>query len=178
MTIMAVVLSVAGSVPAAADDQRQPEAAGPGYWITFGHSGRCLTVPGNSTAPSTQLDQYDCMVPVQNNQLWEFEFTSNGFARLRNRHSGLCANVSGGSGANGAAIIQWPCGNFPNELWKGTYAFTYQGLDYYQLKAQHTGKCMAVRNADPANSAQLVQWDCSPPLDGTPNDVETWFAVA
>jgi hypothetical protein len=147
-------------------------SAGP-YWIWFAHSGRCVTVPGNSMTNGTQLDQWDCVNPIQNNQRWVFDWTTDGHARIRNLHSQKCPNVSGGSTADGAAIIQWPCGNSPNEEWRGQFYTTVNGYDYYMLKARHSGKCLVVQNASLALGARLIQWTCS--FGDTPNDVVSWL---
>jgi len=150
-----------------------PAAAGP-YSMFFLHSDKCVTVPGASGQWGVQLDQWECISTTTFNQRWFFEFTTDGYAKIRNQNSGLCINVSGGSTANGAAIIQWGC-NFwsGNDEWKGTLVYTDQfGIDYYQLKARHSGKCLVVQNASTAQGARLVQWTCT--LGDANNDVLTW----
>jgi Ricin-type beta-trefoil lectin domain-like len=146
-------------------------SAGP-YWIWFSHSGKCMTVPYNSTENGRQLDQWDCVHPVQNNQLWMFDWTTDGYARIRNVHSQKCVNVSGASTGNGAAIVQWPCGNLTNEQWIG-YPYPNKP-NFYMLNPRHFGNCLTVQNASTSNGALLVQWACS--HDNVENDVQSWFS--
>ncbi|BDI29347.1 hypothetical protein CCAX7_13980 [Capsulimonas corticalis] len=69
-------------------------------------------------------------------QIWSFVPTSNGYYQIKNVGSGLDANVSGASTANGASVIQWPFGSpqgcdqwIPLYHWDGT-------LSFYNLNSQ------------------------------------------
>jgi hypothetical protein len=75
-----------------------------------------LDVAGGSTAPQAGLEQWT--YHDGDNQQVSFEDMGDGSFRIRMHHSGLCLNVSGASTANGASIIQYPCGSAAdNERW-------------------------------------------------------------
>lgn len=71
-------------------------------------------------------------------------------------HSGKCLDVTGGSTANGAQVIQWTCHGGANQRWTALYA----GGGYYYLRAQHSGKCADVAGGSTANGAKVIQWTC------------------
>jgi len=101
------------------------------------------------------------------NQLWETEATLDGFYRFKSANSGKCLNVLGGSGADGAPIVQNPCGGTPTELWKPV-----RRILGYQLVSKGTGKCVAVAGGVGGGHA-LVLLTCSP--NGANSDI--WLAV-
>jgi hypothetical protein len=152
-------------------------ASGP-YSIFFMHSDQCVTVPNSSSQERVQLQQQRCKSPGTSGyfaQRWTFEFTSGGYAKIRNQNSSLCINVSGASHADGAAVIQYSCNHwFGNDEWIGTKVDrdAESGIDYYILQARHSGKCLVVLNASTAVGAQLIQWSCT--LGDTPNDIVSW----
>lgn len=61
------------------------------------------------------------------NQEWKFTRQTDGSYELVNVQSGLCADVEGGSTAEGAKVIQWACSGGSNQHWtvsrqaNGTY---------------------------------------------------------
>src|SRR3954468_10322077 len=89
------------------------ETFGP-YRLRNYHSGKCLEVPGNSTA-NVGLDQWTCVSGRKKNEDWYLDFIDDHYFRIRNRNSGKCMNVEGNSWYAGARIIQYPCGNYQNE---------------------------------------------------------------
>jgi hypothetical protein len=50
-------------------------------------------------------------------QLWKIVSDSDGFFHITSANSGLAADVSGGSTADGAKIIQWTYSGADNQLW-------------------------------------------------------------
>lgn len=78
-------------------------------------------------------------------------------AELVARNSQKCVSVDGASTQNGAAMVQWDCGDAPNQQWK----FVATSAGYYTLRAVNSEKCMAVSSASTQNGAAVVQWgDC------------------
>ncbi|MFG2296376.1 RICIN domain-containing protein [Streptomyces sp. NPDC048603] len=71
---------------------------------------------------------------------------------LVNLNSGLCLDVSGGSYANGAPVIQWACHGGDNQEW----TYTSRG----ELINMRSGKCLDIPWGQGAG-AGLVQWDCN-----------------
>jgi hypothetical protein len=78
------------------------------------------------------------------------------YVNLVARHSGKCADVSDQSTADGAGIIQWPCGSGFNQQWQAVDV----GGGYVQLRARHSGKCLDVSSGSTADGARLLQWPC------------------
>jgi glucose/arabinose dehydrogenase len=76
------------------------------------------------------------------------------------RHSGKCLDVSGGSPATGAAVLQWSCVGVPNQHWQ----IIDVGGGYSKIVARHSGKVLDVSNGSLANGAAVWQWD----ENGTP----------
>ena len=75
--------------------------------------------------------------------------------RVKARHSGKCADVSGASTSDGAAIIQWTCHTGANQQWQ----FEDVG-GYFRLKANHSGKCMDLASQSSNDLVALVQATC------------------
>ncbi|WP_369142722.1 RICIN domain-containing protein [Streptomyces sp. R44] len=75
-------------------------------------------------------------------------------------HSGKCADVADRSTADGAALIQWTCGNrsVNQEFWLKS-----AGNGRVQIVARYSGKCLAARDGSTADGAAIVQYAC----DGT-----------
>lgn len=79
----------------------------------------------------------------------------NGAAyELVNRNSGLCATVSGGSGADGAGLVQTACTGTPASSWK--LDSTADG--YYRLVGASSNKSLDAANCGTANGTQVRQW--------------------
>jgi hypothetical protein len=91
------------------------------YTIVNANSGLCLEVPNNSTTAGVQLDQWACN--GGSNQQWALDSvgsytssTDHGY-ELTALGSGLVADVSGGSTAQGAQVIQWATNGQTNQAW-------------------------------------------------------------
>lgn len=67
----------------------------------------------------------------------------------------LALDVSGASGDDGAAVIQWPVNGGQNQEWT-LVAKTY-GSWFVNYS---TGKCLSVRGGDTSAGAALVQYTC------------------
>lgn len=74
-------------------------------------------------------------------------------------HSGKCADVADRSTADGAALVQWGCGNGVNQQ----FWLKSAGSGRVQIVARHSGKCLAVRDGSTADGAEIAQYAC----DGT-----------
>lgn len=74
-------------------------------------------------------------------------------------HSGMCFNVAGGSTADKAKIVQWPCGRGLND----NFIFTHRGGGYYTISPAHApGSCLDIdwnRRFD--NGVQVEQYRCT-----------------
>lgn len=128
------------------------------FHIQFAHSGKCVDVPAFSTA-NIALKQYRCL--NQSNQLFYFDYLHSvgdrAYYRIRNANSQKCLNVESASQLNGASIIQYPCGAYPNSyfnMWRNASVTA----GWYWLEAKHSAKEVAVGGASPADGAPLIQW--------------------
>jgi Ricin-type beta-trefoil lectin domain-like len=153
VTVLSVVLI--HPAPAAA-------SAGP-YFIMFRHSAKCIdNYQGRSTNGNT-IQQWTCATAPgatnMPNQRWYFDWTDNGWARIRNAPTGKCLNVTGNSTADGARLQLWTCGSGYNNQFKGLPA---AGGDvvYYQVRARHSNKCIDLRQYSGADGGVVQQWSC------------------
>ena len=102
------------------NQQWRLEVAGDGYSrIVSRHSGKCLDVSDGSAADGASIIQGQCH--GGDNQQWRLEVVADlggaTYSRIVSRHSGKCLDVSGGSAADGASIIQWQCHGGENQNW-------------------------------------------------------------
>ena len=78
-----------------------------------------------------------------------------GTYEIQNVNSGLALNVSGGSTANGAKVIQYPFSSGQNNaLW--TFVPTSGG--YYHIRNVNSGLVLNVSGGSGVNGASIVQW--------------------
>jgi hypothetical protein len=77
------------------------------------------------------------------------------------RHSGKCLDVFRGGTGDFANIIQYHCvPTSPAQRWSLNLVEIVQGVAFYQLVAQHSGKCLGVANASTADVADIIQISC------------------
>jgi hypothetical protein len=109
-------------------------------------SGRCLDVPGASTANGPQLQLWDCH--GANNQRWTPTAT-----KQLTVYGTKCLDASGRGTANGTAVITWDCNGQPNQQWNlnadGTITSVLSGL------------CLDAVGGGSANGARIQLWSCT-----------------
>ena len=77
--------------------------------------------------------------------------------KVVSENSDKCASVADWSTADGAAVVQWGCGqDSANQLWKLVPA----GQGAYQLRSTLSDKCASVSDWSTADGAAIVQWAC------------------
>ena len=91
------------------------------FVIVNDNSGLCMSVPGASTAATTDVNQYPC--GLYQDQYWGltevYDSHIGGYAwEIQNEHSGLCLSVPGASTAATAHVNQYPCGLYPDQYWE------------------------------------------------------------
>jgi hypothetical protein len=109
-------------------------------------SGRCLDVPGASTANNTQVIIYDCNSGT--NQQWVS--TAAGELRV---YGNKCLDASGRGTANGTAIIIYDCTGGTNQKWNLNSNGTITGVA--------SGRCLDVVQNGTANGSRIQLWDCT-----------------
>ncbi|MFF0079198.1 RICIN domain-containing protein [Streptomyces canus] len=82
---------------------------------------------------------------------------AEGVHTLKNVNSSLLMDVSSGSTATGAKIIQWASNGGANQQW----TLTRVGDNIYTLKSVKSGLCLDVPNQVTTTGTQLQQWTCN-----------------
>jgi lysophospholipase L1-like esterase len=77
-----------------------------------------------------------------------------GVYEIQNQSSTLAVDISGGSTANGASVIQWPYSGNSNQLWN----FIPTSGGYYQIKNAYSSLDVNVTGASTEDGATVVQW--------------------
>ncbi|MFC7529684.1 RICIN domain-containing protein [Actinoplanes sp. GCM10030250] len=83
--------------------------------------------------------------------------------QLRLAHSGKCLNVSGGSTANNAAIIQYGCNAAATN---DKFELVPRGSGNYWIRGVGSGRCLNVYDNSAANNAAIIQYTCNAQLNG------------
>jgi dienelactone hydrolase len=107
-------------------------------------SGRCLDVPGSSTANGTRPQLWDCHGGT--NQRWTY--TSG---KQLTVYGNKCLDASGQGTANGTAVIIWDCNGQANQQWNLNADGTVRGVQ--------SGLCLDA--AGTANGTTVQLWSCS-----------------
>nr|WP_225224419.1 pectinesterase family protein [Cellulomonas sp. JH27-2] len=123
--------------------------------LRSGASGKCLEVPGGTTANGTPLTSATCETGAAR-QTWTVTTQGAGF-RLVNGASQQCVDVAGGSSATGTALQQWGCAAQANQTWTAV-ASSQSGK--WQVRNASSGLCLAVKDGSTASGAPIVQEAC------------------
>jgi hypothetical protein len=91
-------------------------------------------------------------LPARAAHAWGYE--------MHAQHSDKCLDVDNASTDDGANVKQWSCANVDQQKWNIVFAGTFNGEDYYEVRAEHSGKCLDVDNASTADGANVKQWSC------------------
>lgn len=89
---------------------------------------------------------------------WVAHIDFAGKFEIQSVSCGQVLDVSGGSTANGASIIQWPYGGGSNQLWN----FIPTSNGYYQIKNANSALDLNVTGASTADGTAIVQWPFGP----------------
>ena len=99
-------------------------------------------------------DNWDAAIQHVISLGWVAHIDFAGNFEIQNASSGLALDVSGGSTANSAPVVQWPYGGGSNQLWN----FIPTSNGYYQIKNANSGLDMNVSDASTGAGALIVQW--------------------
>ncbi|WP_436531633.1 RICIN domain-containing protein [Actinoplanes sp. HUAS TT8] len=161
--IAATLIGTAG--PAAAD------VTGP--WVIQPYTNdHCLHPAGYSAAAGIVVEQKLCQ--NASNRNWNFHSISAGYYRISYRNGGLCFGVKDSVTTERAKVIMQTCGNPTlNDQWLPILNFGAKGVDFYQLKNRHSGKCLAVEANSLLEGADMMQFTC---YTTSNNQAFTWNA--
>jgi hypothetical protein len=129
------------------------------YIIVNRNSGKVLEVPGATMNNGIILDQATYTGGL--NQQWDVNplpGTVGGdfsYFTIKAAHSGVTADESNYSYANGSPIQQWNGGTNLVEQWYLEYA----GNNYFRIRNRWSWKVAGVFGASTSSGAQVVQWD-------------------
>ncbi|MFC7278698.1 ricin-type beta-trefoil lectin domain protein [Paractinoplanes rhizophilus] len=117
-----------------------------GVQLIGGQSGRCVDVPGGTTANGTQTQLYDCTGAAS--QRW----TATSGKQLQ-VYGNKCLDASGRGTSNGTAAIIWDCNGQTNQQWNLNSNGTITGVQ--------SGLCLDATGAATANGTKLILWSCN-----------------
>ena len=109
-------------------------------------AGKCLDVPGASTANGTQVKTWSCNGGT--NQRWTL--TPAGELRL---YGNKCLEAHQQGTADGTMATIFDCNGGANQKWRVDSAGTIIG--------QQSGKCVDVSGAGTADGTAVILWTCS-----------------
>ncbi|MET8576907.1 pectinesterase family protein [Streptomyces sp. NPDC005012] len=127
------------------------------YQLVVTKSGKCVDVPGASTASGTKLQQWTC---TANSPWQQFTLKSAGtdLYTLVGVNSGQCIDVPSGSTTSGTQVQQWGCGTGQtNQQWR----LTPSGTGTYQIINARSGLCLSDQNASTTNGTAVIQETCT-----------------
>jgi hypothetical protein len=116
-------------------------------------SGASATVTETTTAPPVQAPPSTAPPPGAT----EAEPRVDTYAQIASALHGLCLDLETAGTADGVAVIQWPCGDTPQNRWGWAGGY---GKDIYKIVSRHSGKCVDVADAATTEGARVVQTTC------------------
>jgi hypothetical protein len=134
------------------------------YRIHPVHSGKCLDVPGGSTANDVLIDQWDCVTTAS----WElFRFERIGgspYYQIRTAAE-KCVDLQAWSLLDDTPVLQYTCHaagvTKPNQQFRLELVSGGGYEPVVRLQVVHSGKCLRVSGASTANGARIVQAPCA-----------------
>ncbi len=115
-----------------------------GVEIVGTQSGRCVDVPGATTANGTQVQLWDCHGDA--NQRW-----THTAGRQLTVYGTKCLNADGTVG--GAAVTIGDCSGGPNQQWNVGAGGT--------ITSVQSGLCIDANGAATANGTKIILWSCN-----------------
>ncbi|MDI1463708.1 pectinesterase family protein [Catellatospora sp. KI3] len=156
LALLVVAPVTALLLPAASQAAVAPVAGGV-YTLVPGASGKCVEVPGSSTASGTKLTQAACSAGATRQQ-WRVVANSGKF-QLVNVNSGMCVDVPSASTTSGTQLQQWGCAAQTNQLWTFTASSAASGK--YRVVSAATAQCVSDKDGSTAGGNPIVQETCS-----------------
>jgi poly(3-hydroxybutyrate) depolymerase len=130
-------------------DSNPPPPPPPGGAVRAVGAGRCLDVPGATTATGTQLQIWDCHSGT--NQTWTR--TTSGTLTVYSGNNLRCLDASGNGSTNGTPVIIWTCNGQTNQQWRVNANGT--------ITSVQSGLCLDVTGLGTANGTKVQLWSCT-----------------
>ena len=123
------------------------------------HSGKCLSVVGQSTGNGAAFIQRACTGTAD--QTFRLNAEADGLHfTLRPLHSNSCADVAEAAPSDGGLIQQWACGPGPNQLWAMDILENTPARKVVTFRASHSGRCLSVVSGSLDDGAGVAQFTC------------------
>lgn len=120
--------------------------------ISFAHSGKCVDVPGESTASGVALQQFRCHGGNSQRFVNVASRYGSGTRRYRNVASGLCLDLAG------TTVVQRPCdANAASQVWE---LFNNDYVNPTPLRNKANGQCLDVPSSSTADGVRLQTFAC------------------
>lgn len=139
---------------------RAKRVLGNRYTLSNVNSGKCVDVAGASLADGANIQQHSCNDSGAQQFLFYPRSTSGrgtlpvGQYIASINHSKLCLDISGGSSADGARVVQATCSSAPSQR----FDVLPEAEGSYRLANVATGKSLDITGISLANGALLTQW--------------------
>jgi poly(3-hydroxybutyrate) depolymerase len=130
-------------------DSNPPPPPPPGGAVRAVGAGKCLDVPGATTATGTQLQIWDCHGGT--NQVWTR--TASTTLTVYSGSNLRCLDASGNGATNGTPVIIWTCNGQTNQQWRVNANGTITGAQ--------SGLCLDVTGLGTANGTRVQLWSCT-----------------
>jgi Ricin-type beta-trefoil lectin domain len=139
-----------------------------GYLIRGRQSNRCLQLSeankGNWNGQPFVI--WDCSAVNGNGQVVSFVSRGNGWYDIRPNGTNKCLDVAGAGTGDGVNLQLWEClgDGQANQHWRREVLqnqYTPTGDHYYELIAQHSGKCADVKEEKTISGQRVWQWGCT-----------------
>ncbi|MGY2049052.1 RICIN domain-containing protein [Methylobacterium sp. JK268] len=131
-----------------------------GFKLVNRANGKCMNLYGGLNADGTAVNQYTCGGGA--NEAWSARAQNGGYA-LVSASSGKCLDVYGVSMAAGTQLIHWPCHGGANQTFSSPATVSvnlFGGTGSGQLKAAHSGMCLATPVGDNTDAVAIRQQPC------------------
>ncbi|MFG1989980.1 RICIN domain-containing protein [Actinoplanes sp. NPDC048988] len=131
-------------------------ATGGTYQLKVAKSGKCVDVPGASSANGALLQQWGCTTGAAWQQFKLVAAGSNYL--LQNVSSGKCIDVPGASATSGVQLQQWGCASGQaHQQWR----LAASGTNTFQIINVGNGLCISDQDASTASGAAIIQETCT-----------------
>jgi hypothetical protein len=136
---------------------KTPIEADATYNLVSVQSGKCVQFADGADGARAHIATCDGR-PAQG---FKLEALPDGYHRIRSATTQKCLDISGVSRDDGAAALQWTCGDGHNQQW----IIADAGPDAIRLIARHSGKALDIFNEQTKDGTPLLQWTWK----GSPN---------